>query len=180
LHYIVFDLEATCWDGAPPNNIREIIEIGALKLNRYGEVKDTFSRFIRPKVNFPLSPYCMTLTGIKQLEVGSAPFFPEVIESFFHWANIWEEEYSLISWGAKDLELLLNDCALHHIETDWIDPHVNLKKQYKDLKALPKPVGLLNALKREGYDFEGRHHRGLDDAANLAKIFVKYIDEWAI
>ena len=180
MKYIVFDLEATCWDGAPPNDVREIIEIGALKLNRYGEVIDTFSRFVRPKVNFQLSHYCMALTGIQQLEIGTASLFPVVIESFIHWADIWEVDYTLVSWGAKDLELLLNDCILHHVETDWINSHINLKKQYKDLKALHKPIGLLGALKREGYDFEGRHHRGLDDAINLAKIFLKYIDEWAI
>ena len=30
----------------------------------------------------------------------------------------------------------------------------------------------------EGFEFTGTYHRGLSDAQNLAKVFVKYIDMW--
>jgi inhibitor of KinA sporulation pathway (predicted exonuclease) len=34
------------------------------------------------------------------------------------------------------------------------------------------------ALKMEGIILEGTHHRGIDDAINIAKIFRKYIDRF--
>jgi inhibitor of KinA sporulation pathway (predicted exonuclease) len=34
------------------------------------------------------------------------------------------------------------------------------------------------ALEREGFEFEGTMHRGIDDAVNLAKIFCKYLNLW--
>jgi len=34
------------------------------------------------------------------------------------------------------------------------------------------------ALKMEGIKLEGTHHRGIDDATNIAKIFRKYINKF--
>ncbi len=30
----------------------------------------------------------------------------------------------------------------------------------------------------EGLELEGTHHRGIDDAKNIAKIFIRYFEEW--
>lgn len=35
-----------------------------------------------------------------------------------------------------------------------------------------------NALKNEGLTLEGTHHRDIDDARNIAKIFLKYFGQW--
>ena len=35
---------------------------------------------------------------------------------------------------------------------------------------------MMSALKRDGIKPEGVHHRGIDDAKNIAKIFIKYFD----
>lgn len=35
-----------------------------------------------------------------------------------------------------------------------------------------------NALLNEKMQLESTHHRGIDDARNIAKIFVKYFDQW--
>ena len=34
------------------------------------------------------------------------------------------------------------------------------------------------ALEKEKIQLEGTHHRGIDDARNIAKIFIKYFEEW--
>ncbi len=74
--------------------------------------------------------------------------------------------------------MLINDCRLHRLEDDWTAHHINLKQQYHDLKRLKKTRGLKHAVEAEGFDFNGTHHRGLDDAANLVQIFVKFLDDW--
>jgi inhibitor of KinA sporulation pathway (predicted exonuclease) len=38
--------------------------------------------------------------------------------------------------------------------------------------------GMKFAVEKEGFDFDGIHHRGIDDAKNLAKLFIKFRDEW--
>jgi inhibitor of KinA sporulation pathway (predicted exonuclease) len=74
--------------------------------------------------------------------------------------------------------MLANDCHLHKLESDWLEPHINVKAQYHQFKESKKHTGLANSLKKEGMDFEGIPHRAIDDAKNLAKIFIKYIDMW--
>lgn len=178
MNYIVFDLEATCWEGAPPNQVREIIEIGAIKLNAFGEPLGSFNQFIRPVVNPILSPYCKELTGIEQNQVQRAAKFTRVIDLFFEWSDLFEEPYLLLSWGKMDVTLLQNDCALHEVDADWLQTYIDMKSQYKSIRKLRKPIGLKKALTREGFEFDGQHHRAIDDATNTVKLFLKYFDEW--
>ena len=180
MNYIIFDLEATCWEGRPPSKVQEIIEIGALMLNPYGEVERIFNRFIRPILNPNLSVFCKELTSIQQENVNRADTFPKVIEEFQDWGEMFDEDYVLCSWGAFDKKMFIQDCQLHRMEYDWAEPHINLKNQYREIKRLPKARGLKTAVRKEGFEFTGIHHRGIDDAENLAKIFTKYLDEWQV
>jgi len=180
VNYIVFDLEATCWEGQPKLKKQETIEIGALLLNPYGEIKGSFNRFIRPVVHPYLSNYCVSLTSIRQEQVDRADKFLAVIEDFQDWACIFDEDYVLCSWGEFDQEILINDCHLHDVEADWLDQYANLKKQYQQIKGLHKQKGLKSAVNAEGFEFTGTHHRAIDDAKNLTKIFLKYIDMWRL
>lgn len=158
--------------------VQEIIEIGAFKVNAYGEVEDSFNRFIRPVVNPFLSGFCQELTTIRQADVDRARTFPQVIEDFQDWIEIEDADYLLCSWGGFDQRLLIQDCRLHRLDEDWADPYINLKRQYHEIKRLKKMRGLKSAVEAEGFEFTGIHHRGLDDAGNLAKIFIKYLDVW--
>lgn len=178
MNFIVFDLEATCWDGAPDHMVQEIIEIGALKLNRFGEEEGRFSMLIRPILNPVLSTYCKNLTTIDQIEINRANTFPVVIDAFLDWVEADDDEYVLCSWGGKDKLLLLQDCQLHHYEDDWVEDHLNVRKQYHELKKLRRRRSLKHSIEVEGFEFTGQQHRALADAENLAKIFFKYLDLW--
>ena len=179
MNYIVFDLEATCWEFPRPNYIQEIIEIGAIKVDEYAEAVDVFSEFVKPIIHPTLSPFCRELTTINQEDVAAAKRFPEVIEKFKSWLGTDNgSEYLLCSWGYFDRNALQNDCEYHGLEDEWLEHHISLKHQYKDLKKLKKTIGLRRAVENEGFDFEGIHHRAYSDALNLAKIFVKYFHDW--
>ncbi len=178
MNYIIYDLEATCWDGNPLELPQETIEIGAILLNDYGEQLGSYNRFVKPVLHPYLSPFCKDLTSITQQEINAAKTFPIVIEEFKKWAEIYEEDYLLCSWGQFDKIMFQRDCALHQLEDDWCDFHMNIKKQYQNHKKLKNPIGLKKAVMREGFEFEGIHHRGISDAENLVKIFLRHIDVW--
>ncbi len=178
MHFIIYDLEATCWLGRPPGYVQEVIEIGAIKLNGYGEELSIFNRFVKPVVNPRLSAFCQELTSITQEQINIANTFPTVIEDFQDWIDIWDEDYLLCSWGKFDKTALISDCKLHDMEWEWLENHINVKNQYKEIKGLSKHRGLRKAVEKEGFEFTGTHHRGIDDAANLVKVFNKYLDEW--
>ncbi|MEL6988598.1 MAG: 3'-5' exonuclease [Bacteroidota bacterium] len=177
MQFIVFDLEATCWQDGVFNNESEIIEIGAFKLNEYGEILDKFEKFVKPIIHPILSSYCKYLTNIDQVQVNRANTFDIVGEAFKEWIDI-DQPYVLCAWGKFDANLLRRDCDLHKMEKDWIDPYINVKKQYHSIKNKSKTNGLSKTLDLEGFEFEGTPHRANVDAYNLAKIFAKHIDAW--
>lgn len=179
-NYIVVDLEATCEDRKLLSQQKrefdnEIIEIGAVKVNEQGEVIDSFSRFVKPIVEPVLTDYCKELTKIAQRDIDVAESFPSVLKAFQEWIG---SDYHLCSWGHYDKKQFKLDCERHQLDTKWVEPHISLKHQYQSIKKLSRGVGVRKALSKEGFKFEGTPHRGIDDARNIAKIFVKLKDHW--
>jgi len=173
MNYIVFDLEATCDDKTKIKN--EVIEIGAVKLNENLEIIEEFQSFINPKLNKTLTDFCKQLTSIKQDDVDYADTFEIVIEKFKTFIG---NEYKLCSWGFYDKNQFISDCELHNLNKDWIKNHISLKHQHQDFNKMRKGVGVQRALTMDKFVFEGTHHRGIDDARNISKIFVKNFNKW--
>lgn len=167
--HIVFDLEATCWRERGDPERMEIIEIGATRLDPATfDVTEVFSIFVRPLREPQLSDFCKELTSIKQSDVDSARLFPEAMTSFMEW--IGPGEVVLCSWGAYDLKQMRTDHSRHGMpEPDILNDHINLKQLHADLFKR-KRCGMKKALEQLGIPLEGTHHRGVDDARNIAKI----------
>jgi len=178
MHFIIFDLEATCWQGNQDFREREVIEIGAIKSDHYGHRISDFQAFVRPVLFPDLSPYCVKLTGITQADIDGAAGFRQVIKQFRDWCESGTSEYTLCSWGSKDLEFLYHDCELHSVDASWLDTYIDLKEQYHDIFNIPQRMGLKKSLRFENIPFEGQHHRALDDAENLFSLFDKHRDVW--
>ncbi|GHH71871.1 hypothetical protein GCM10018793_07980 [Streptomyces sulfonofaciens] len=73
--FVVFDLEFTSWAGAleqdwsAPGQLREIVQIGALRLGEDCSVVEEYEALVRPVANPRLSAYFTELTGIDQAAV---------------------------------------------------------------------------------------------------------------
>lgn len=179
MNYIILDLEATCWQERGLKQKSEIIEIGALRVNKEQGVDGSFAEFVRPFVHPQLSPFCQQLTTITQEQVDGAAPFPEVIARFQEWMPL-SEPYVLCSWGSYDRQQLSQDCQLHGLPTDWLQSHISLKHQHATIRELRRPMGMVGALQLEGISLEGTHHRGIDDARNITRIFQKYMGQWVL
>lgn len=180
MNHIIFDLEASCWDRSlgPNKNRNEIIEIGAVLINDEGNITSEFEAFVKPKLNPTLSDFCKKLTTITQDQVDNAEIFPEVSKQFQSWIKQNDQDYMLCSWGFYDKKQLKKDCALHKLDDAWVEPHISIKHQYAPLTGLRRPVGMGKALQLEGLTLDGTHHRGIDDARNIAKIFLQHWGKW--
>lgn len=179
MQYIILDLEATCWNETLQNREQEIIEMGACIIDPYCKIEKTFSRLIKPMKYPMLSAYCKQLTGIEQTELDRAKKFEIVFEEFLNWCEYEDgNPLSIYAWGKMDLQLLTKACELSRMDTEWLGSFMDMKSVYARIKGLPKLVGLDRALALENEEFEGNRHRALPDALNLAKIFIKYFDEF--
>jgi len=168
-HLLVIDVEATCDNsGAVPRHEMEIIEIGAVLVDEVTlEAEADLGLFVRPVRHPDLTPFCTQLTTITQADVADAPRFPEAISRLR--AFIDDRTVLFCSWGAYDEGQFRQDAAYHGIELPFTD-HLNLKKRFSEQLGTHKRFGMAGALRHVGLPLHGTHHRGLDDARNIARL----------
>ena len=172
MEYIIFDLEATCWEERS-NKMNEIIEIGAVRLDNWLNIAITFSEFVRPTVNSKLSDFCTLFTGISQKDVDNAGLFDEVMNNFETWILSSGKKAKLISWGYYDKKQIIEESAAKNYSGKIIEllenNHISLKHEFARMRK-ERSCGMKKALEKLNLYIEGNHHRGLDDAKNITKI----------
>lgn len=169
-NFACVDLEATCCDeGSIGKYDSEIIEIGAVAFDSDGKVVSEFERFIKPVVHKRLKPFCIQLTGITQEMVDNANYASTVFREFREWMV----EYNIQvwgSWGLYDRKAFPRHAELLGIKSPIEDfVYVNYKNVVARING-HKPRGMQRALRYYNMEFEGEHHRGIDDARNLLRI----------
>lgn len=167
---LIIDLEATCSDDKYiTEESMEIIEVGACWVTTEGAVLDTFQSFVRPIEHPCLTQFCMDLTGITQSQVDNAPMFPNVacaLAAFCHSKHVAAQHWG--SWGDFDRKQIERECLRHGVNNPLTPlQHINLKKIFAKSRRI-KQVGMTTALKIQGQEPIGQHHRALDDALNIA------------
>lgn len=174
---LVVDLECTCSDGSTPPADQvapermEIIEIGAVIVTLQGEVVDRFGRLVRPVDHPTLSTFCTRLTAIQQVDVAGAASLGTVLAELARWLEpTWASLVGWGSWGAFDCRQLQRECARKGLGNPLASlRHTNLKDQFAKRRRI-KQVGMAKALELTGMPLLGSHHRGLDDALNIARL----------
>lgn len=177
----VTDFEATCWEDKRPHDqtrVNEIIEIGSAMLRlRDMTVCSTYQSFIKPARSPQLSSFCTGLTSIKQEDVDAAPSFEQAYTGWKDWVSERTGDPNSVlfaSWGLYDYKQLIKDCAYHMVPFPFRGDHLNLK-EYVGAKMgwAKKGCGMGKALHRLGIKFEGRAHRGIDDAKMAAQVLIR-------
>jgi len=167
---IIIDLEATCWQGTQPKyEVGEIIEIGICVLDTTtGIITQNQGLLIKPEVS-TVSEFCTQLTTITQSQLDKEGM------SFKEACNILRTEYDTYqytwaSYGAYDYNMLEKQCNFRKMDFPVSKNHINVKELFTEKKGLKKKVGMNGALHILDIPLEGTHHRGKDDAKNIAKI----------
>lgn len=170
-YFLIVDLEATCCnDEAFPTEEMETIEIGAVMVEAKDlTVVDEFTIFIKPIRHPILTAFCTELTSITQADVDRAVNYPAAVDSFQTWLAPYKN-FLFCSWGDYDRNQLQRDSALHGIAPPIDAPHLNIKKRFAATQKLRRYCGMARALRMAKLDLEGQHHRGIDDARNMAKL----------
>lgn len=118
---VVFDLEWTAWEGSRernwsgPREEREIIEIGAVKLDGANGLTDivAFENLVRPTLNPIVSSYFTDLTGITQTLIDNEAMpFREAITLFE--AFVGYDNPPVLSFS-QDEDVLRHNCVLNDL-----------------------------------------------------------------
>lgn len=176
-YYLIIDFEATCSDDRSISKYQmEIIEIGAVIVDARTHKKvDEFESFVKPMRNPFLKDFCTELTSITQSDVDTAEFFPDVIKKFKKWLYQYSN-FIFCSWGDYDKNQLIQDCAFHNVSNPISSIHINIKREFSNKQLLKKKLGMAEALSHVGLELEGRHHRGIDDVRNMARLIPFIFD----
>lgn len=186
----ILDFEATC-DNNVKFDVQEIIEFPTVFVStQNGKTQRIFHTHVRPEVHPTLTPFCTELTGITQEMVDGAQVtlaqaleqHQEFLEQhgFVHAFDPGRKEkpnhctFVYATCGDWDLQTCLPDqwaylqtppSPIPPALTGWI----NLKVPFQQI-CKTKAFGMTNMLRHLGLPLEGRHHSGIDDCKNLARI----------
>lgn len=169
-YYLVIDLEATCdEDKRIRTKEMETIEIGAVLVDGDTlEPVDEFQTFVKPVRHPVLTPFCTRLTSITQSDVERAPRFPEAMARVRQF--IAGRPALFCSWGVYDKHQFEQDAHYHRANLPFGKEHLNLKKRFSDVLGETERYGMAGALRRVDLRLIGTHHRGIDDARNIARL----------
>jgi inhibitor of KinA sporulation pathway (predicted exonuclease) len=173
-HIVVVDIEATCWDSEPPpGQENEIIEVGVCLLRiANGERTERSSILVRPERS-RVSPFCTQLTTLTQAQVDTGCSFAEACaqlkERFASDQRLWA------SYGDYDRQMFERQCRERNVAYPFGKGHLNVKSLLAIAAGMPRELGMERALDYLGVPLEGTHHRGDDDAWNIAAILAKVL-----
>lgn len=172
----IVDVESTCWEPQntkPDDEEQDIIEVGICTLDITGPnpiVGEKESLLVHPgrsKVN----EFCTKLTTITpemvSLENDALKFSEacEILHVDYDSKNrVWA------SWGDFDRNLFQKQCTALGVKYPFGPRHINLKCLFSIMYGYDHELAMPDALKAIGGTLTGTHHRGHDDAENIAKI----------
>ena len=174
-HILVIDIESTCWDGGypPRGEANDIIEIGLSPLEvSTGRRLEKRSILVRPERS-RVSPFCTDLTTLTQAQVDQGVAFKDacrILEDEYHSRDrLWA------SFGDYDRRQFDKQCRDQGIRYPFGPSHLNAKTLCSISKGLSSEIGLPQAMALMGLKFEGTHHRGHDDAWNIAAVLAELL-----
>ena len=111
--FVVYDLEYTSWEGAwargwsGPGEYREIVQIGAVRVDAGYRELDCLSLLVRPRINPTLSAYFTDLTGITQAAVDNGG--TDIVSALDRLLRFAAPDLTLLSNGA-DAAVIAENC----------------------------------------------------------------------
>jgi inhibitor of KinA sporulation pathway (predicted exonuclease) len=167
----VVDVEATCWSGPIPDGmVSEIIEIGLTTVDLALGARTARHRILVRPERSTVSAFCTELTGLTQAEADQGVSFAEACRllSADHRAG----RRPWASWGDYDRKQFAAQCQATNTSYPFGARYADAKAVFAACRGLRRRLGMAQALAVAGLPLEGRHHRGEDDAWNIAALIL--------
>ena len=178
-YFLVLDFEADKHDekGSRAPEVMEIIEFPVLKVNaRTLQIESTFHTYVQPVIHKELNPFITQLTGITQEMVDGQPTLNEALAMLDEWMRkerLLEKDVNscFVTCGDWDLKKCLPvNCDFLAIPyPDYLKKWINIKTYFQAIVG-QKGHGMKTMLRDLKLPLDGRHHSGIDDSKNIAKI----------
>ena len=171
---LVVDLESTCWKGEPPpGQTSEIIEIGLCTVDlKTLTISEKRSLLVKP-TNSEISEFCTALTTLTPdmfVDAGSLADATRTLKKKYA-----SKDRLWASWGDYDRRQFERVCKTQKVGYPFGPSHLNVKSLFAAAIGHDHELGLDGAYEKLGLTMEGTHHRGDDDAWNIARILCRLL-----
>lgn len=173
---LVVDVESTCWDGAPPpGQMSEIIEIGVCPVDVKTLTRiEKRSILVKPQKS-EISEFCTSLTALSPEMFVDAGRLADAVrilkKEFLSKDRLWA------SWGDYDRRQFERVCQEQGAGFPFGPSHLNVKSLFATAIGHDHELGLGGAYAKLGLEMEGTHHRGDDDAWNIAGLLCRLLEK---
>ena len=156
-----------------PRCSAEIIQIGAAKLDKNGNVIDRKRFFVKPKIYTRLHPYIERITKISRVVLKESPYFTEIFEEFAEWLG--DGKTTFLIWGPDDVKELFTNILYYGMNSNLITKnYINVQKMATKYLGNPNnAISLKTAV--ETFEIEPKedraYHDALSDALYTADVF---------
>lgn len=150
----------------------EIIEIGAVKLDKFMRVVETLKVFIKPTIYPILNPRITEITGIGEENLKEGLNFRQAMDKL---VSFFGEEPIICSWAKDDIAGLVTNSYFHNYEDlSWMKKYIDIQEYYTKVFAEKKSPSLKNALDKLKIKVnENKLHDALYDAEYTAEVFKR-------
>ncbi len=156
---------------------QELIQIGAVLLDKNFETADTFMTYVHPEFGV-VDSYIERFTKISPAQVKDAPSAAEALKALENWLP---DDAVIVSWSDTDKIQFIKEAEGKHIHIPklesffetWIDCQATFSEKMHEKRR----YNLKEALDLCGIYYEEGLHNALVDAKNTARLFKKMEEE---
>lgn len=146
----------------------EIIQIGAVKLDKDFNIIDNFKIGVRPKYYTILQERVSKVVNLKQDDIYLGFSFPTAFDYFKKWC---QKDFVFLTWGFDDIPMLKENLRLHSIKTAGIPTGYNIQLIFNNqTNSDNRQRSLKDALTYFNIEQTKEAHDALNDAYYTAKI----------
>jgi len=103
----------------------EVIQIGAVKLDKNMNVCGSYQIIVKPKYFKKLHRHVSELTGITQEQMDLGTPLEEAAERFRKWCG---RDFAFLTWGPDDIPMLKENFNAHRLSADWLGKVYDLQR----------------------------------------------------
>jgi len=153
----------------------EIMQIGAIKLDRMLNMSDDLNLYIKPSIYKQPNPFILKLTGIDPALLMKAPAFPEAYRQFTEFAG---KDAVFLFWGPDDMRELMRNIIYYKLDHKRLAmKYINLQKAASAYLRNSGAVGLRGVVEYFGIPIDRPFHNAINDAYYVGKILPLIYDE---
>ena len=147
----------------------EIIEIGAIKLDKYMKPLGEYKAYIKPSIIPVLNPKVLEITKISKEDLEAGISFEEGMDGL---RNLIDEGDIICSWAKDDITEIISNAVYHKYNNlEWLKNYLDIQEYSTKILAHKKSLSLKNALEELKIRIDPEK---LHDALNDA-VYTSYV-----